>query len=407
MSDMDIHDPTVTEHLSAQDAAAVDALIDAAMDPADVDADHRTRAERAAALLRLLRAGHVPIDDALVDVTLARIARAFSAGPPALSREDAAALDAWVLAGYDLKKTPHSLRARATRHQHLAQRVSHLPLAPDSTDLVQRTLARVQEEEMSRGQRMRFQAHAERRGLSVRLADVVSVAAVLLIGAAIVWPLLTSLRYQSRRAVCFSTMNTAGVGFSTYAADYRDQLPVANTELTGPWWNTGVEGQSNSANLYGLVRTRYVKLADLACPGNPGAAIEDADPDAVDWLSRPQVSFSYAIMYGPALPSWTSGQPRVVLADRSPVVDVWVRGQPFFPMTNSRNHDDPGQHVLLTDASAQWLRSPETARGDNIWLPSYIEREIDRLTGRDRNRPQHPLTGTETPGSDRDVFLGP
>ena len=407
MSDTDIHDPTVTEHLSAPDAAAVDALFDAAMDPATVTGAHRTLAERAAALLRLLRVGDVPIDDALVDVTLARIARAATANPPVLSREDAAALDAWVLAGYDAKKTPHSLRARVTRHQHLADRVCDVLLAPAAGDLIERTLARVQEEDTSHALRMRLQPYAERRGLGVRLADVVSVAAVLLIGAAIVWPLLTSLRYQNRRAVCFNTMNTAGIGFSTYAGDYRDQLPVANTELSGPWWNTGVEGQSNSANLYGLVRAHYVKLADLACPGNPGAAIGEADPDAVDWRSRGQVSFSYQIMYGPALSSWASGQPRVVLADRSPVVDVWVRGQPFFPLTNSRNHDDRGQHVLLTDGSAQWLRSPETAQGDNIWLPSYIEREFDRLTGRDRNRPRHPLTGTETPETGRDVFLGP
>ncbi|MCH7961730.1 MAG: hypothetical protein IIC49_05295, partial [Planctomycetes bacterium] len=64
MSDMEMHDPTATEHLSAPDAAAVDALFDAAMDPATVTGAHRTLAERAAALLRLLRAGDVPIDDA-------------------------------------------------------------------------------------------------------------------------------------------------------------------------------------------------------------------------------------------------------------------------------------------------------------------------------------------------------
>ena len=40
-----MHDPTATEHLSAPDAAAVDALFDAAMDPATVTSAHRTLAE--------------------------------------------------------------------------------------------------------------------------------------------------------------------------------------------------------------------------------------------------------------------------------------------------------------------------------------------------------------------------
>ncbi len=395
--------------LDERDVAALDALIEAEMDLLRVSPALRERAQHIASLLGLLQPPHVGDADALVDVTLARVSRARLDDAAQLTPADESALQAWVLAGFNAKKTPGVLRQRAQQLEAMQHQITTVPLG-DASALIEKTLARIEADENAKAQRMNFETQAFRRGLGVRLADVVSVAAVLLVGAAVMWPLLTTLRQQSQRTACFGNLNAAGLGFSTYAGDNRDQLPVASTTLSGPWWNTGTPNQSNSANLYQMVRTGYAQLDDLACPGNPDAPHGEADPGASDWASRQNVSYSYQIMFGPAMATWSGRAdhgPQVVIADRSPVVDVWVQGKPFFPMTNSKNHNGRGQHALMSDGSAAWLTTPETASGDNIWLPRAIEQAIERLAGRDRNRLQTPLTGTETVESARDVFLGP
>jgi hypothetical protein len=415
MNDMEPDRNTPTDdwasgsRLSERDAAALDALIEAEMDLARISPAHRERAAHVASLLDLLQPSLAGDGDALVDVTLARISRARLDDAVRLSPVDESALQAWILAGFSAKKTPGALRKRAEQLEAMQNQITAVPLG-DASTLIEKTLARVEADENTQAQRMNIETQAFRRGLGVRLADVVSVAAVLLVGAAVMWPLLTTLRQQSQRTACFGNLNTAGIGFSTYAGDNRDQLPVASTTLSGPWWNTGTPNQSNSANLFQMVRTGYAQLDDLACPGNPDAPHGQPDPGASDWASRQNVSYSYQIMFGPAMATWSGRAdhgPQVVIADRSPVVDEWVEGKPFFPMTNSRNHAGRGQHALMTDGTATWLRTPETASGDNIWLPRAIERAIQQLTGRDRNRPQTPLKGTETVESARDVFLGP
>lgn len=399
--------PESFARLGESDGAALDAFVEAGMDPTRVGAEHRERAQKIASILRLLEPANVTCSEALIDVTLARVNRVPRDESARLCSADESALQAWILAGFSAKKTPGALRARAERLEAIQQQITTVPLDRSADALIQKTLAGVQADEDARADRMNFETQALRRGLGVRMADVVSVAAILLIGAAVMWPLLTSLRQQSQRTACFGNLNTAGLGFATYAGDNRDLLPVAGTTLSGPWWNTGTPNQSNSANLFQMVRTGHAKLDDLACAGNPSAMRGEADPDASDWASRENVSYSYQIMFGSAMVTWSGHGAQVVLADRSPVVDVWVQGRPFFPMTNSRNHDGRGQHVLVTDGTAVWLKTPETASGDNIWLPRSIEHAIRLLTSRERSRPQTPLTGTETAESARDVFLGP
>lgn len=395
----------MNEHeLTAEDAGALDALIDAGFDPAGVEPALRDRAERLARLLGLLDAeSDDAFDPALIDVTLARIARAGDLdGEAELVGADREALDAWVLSDYRPARVPGVLRDRAERHEALASLVTAVPAESDG-ELVDRTMAVIERAIDEQGQRMRIEP--ERGGSGFRLADLVSVAAVLLIAGALLWPMFTAVRENGRRTQCQANMAQAGMAFTGYAGDNRQALPIASASLNGgTWWNVGKNPQqSNSANLYLLPRQGYVPLAELNCPGNQHAPKGDLGPGARDWQNLDQISYSYQIMFGPQRPSW-SGPRVVVLSDRSPVVPLAVRGRAVNPFANSPNHAGRGQQVLFNDGSSAWLTSPLLDDGDNIWLPLPIEDAIRRLSGIGR---VDPLTGRETPGTPTDTFVGP
>jgi hypothetical protein len=322
-----------------------------------------------------------------------------------LSPSDDAALESWVMHGYRSERVPGSLRERARRHERLAGLITQVS-ASNTDGLVERTLGRVESEEMAREQRLRFEAaRSARPGIGVRLSDLASVAAVLLIGAAIVWPLMSMFQAEARRAGCFSNFGAAASAFSLYAGDHRAALPLLNASLNGgTWWNTGRDPkQSNSANLFQLARAGHAHLDELACPGNPQAVHGDPAPGELDWPNLDSVSYSYQIMFGRERPDWRARYRAVVLSDRSPLVVMAVRGQVITdPQMNSFNHGGRGQHILYNDGSAEWRRSPVLPDGDNIWLPRPIEKLIEQYTGR-----RAPLRGDETPESATDAFVGP
>lgn len=396
--------------LSAKDAAACDALIQAGFDGSRVPPSvERRRILRLLSLLGLLRAGSAA-DPALVDVTLARVlkARGIESGlgqEQMLSGDDQEALDALVMAGFDASRVPASLRDRARKQEALFSALNMPSLNLGSGDLIERTLAHVQDHIDGVENGMKIEVARPRRGSGIKLADLVSVAAVVLVGVGVLFPVLTSMREQSRRVLCKSNLGATAQGMSTYAGANRDSLPVSTASLApgGTWWDVGKAPTSNSANLYTLARAGYVPLANLACPGNPAAPTARIQPGAQDWRRLEEVSYSYQIMFGPQRSGWRGGgEPAVVLADRSPVVLAAFRGEAIDPCSNAPNHGGEGQHMLRTDGSVSWATSPVLANGDNIWLPRSVEIRLRQLTGKGP-----PLTGNEMPGGADDTFLGP
>lgn len=386
---------------------ALDALVEAGFDPSRVNGELGDGAARVASLLATLD-GHGPgVDPSLIDATLARIRR-LAAAEPRLTSDDNAALESWVMSGYKANRVPSSLRARAERLEALAAHATHVPGVEASSRLVERTLDRVQTEADAQDARMVIESARAARG-GVRLADLVSVAAVLLIGTAVVWPVFSALRHEARKSACMANMASAALAFDQYASSHRDSLPIATASLDGsPWWNVGAaDRRSNSANLYELTRAGYAKLADLACPGNPKAPRDGLGPDAGDWRTFEEVSYSYQIMFGPVRITWSAPERGVVIADRSPVVARAIRGEWFSPNENSPNHGGRGQHILYSDGSSDWRRTPELDTKDNIWLPRFLEHAIDQATGRRDREHLYQLHGTETPTAPDDAFVGP
>lgn len=406
---MDVGDGIVADRLTPEDAAAVDALFESGLDAAAAGGAAGTgvdagRVRRAASLLELLQP-RVAAHASLADATLARVLRAGrpGGGEPALTSDDEAALEAWVSGGFDASRTPQSLRERARKHEALAALLTGGATLGGLDDLTERTLSRVQAEIDRQAEALEI---APRRRPGIRLADLVSVAAVLLIGCGVLLPVLTAMREQSRRAICHANMGNTALAMSTYASSNRDSMPVAMASLGGGrWWDVGVpSAPSNSANLYTLARDGYITLANLACPGNPLAPTAPVAPDSYDWRRLEEVSYSYQIMFGPR-PAWNGPSRVPVLADRSPVILRAIRGEFIDPFANAPNHRGAGQHLLYNDGTVSWATSPVLESGDNIWLPRAIEVRIQAMPG--RSRLPNPLQGTELPGGADDACLGP
>lgn len=389
------HDTAGSSELSSVDQASVDAWLEAraAGGSADLPA------------LDLLASQERP-DPSLTDVTLARIFRtraAAAGGGGALSPDDAEALDAWILAEQHSSRVHGSLRARAERIETFGAMVRSTPRRVAAPDLADRTLAHIQRHIETRDAAYRLAIPRKSRARGIRLLDLVSVAAAVLVGSAVVLPMIASARDSQRRALCNANLGQTAVAMSSYAGANRDALPMATAGLGGSrWWDvTPEQPHSNSANLFALARNKYINVGQLACPGNPFAPRCQTSEDAFDWRRLEEVSYSYQIMFGPR-PTWNSPQRTVILADRSPIILAAVRGESVSPTANTPNHGYRGQHLLLTDGSTSWHRNPVLDNGDNIWLPRSVEQRISELQGR-----PVPLQGRELPDGVDDVFLGP
>ena len=375
-----------TARLSPADADALDALIDARFDLDAVPPFLRDRSARLAALMGLLEpaqaigAGANPLGAATHE-------------PVALSPSDAAALDALVENGWSAASAPAHLRQRSNLIDSLVSALASASSADEA--LLDATLARI---ERSR----RTVAAVEARPARFRMphfADLLGVAAMLVIASAIMWPMVAGVRHQQMRVTESARLASAGLGFSMYANDHADRLPAADATRAGRtpgvvWWNVGSPGQSHAANLFVLVRAGYASPEDLASPANPFAPIRIA-PDALDWEAPEQVSFSYQLL-GPGSVRWSSPDRHVVLATRSPVIELARAGFAADPLMNSTLHRGMGQHVLFNDRSVRWLESPVTPWGDNIWLPRQLERILTPT-----------LRGVELPAGHDDAFVGP
>ncbi len=389
--------------LSDEDGAALDALIDAQLEVHRVPAELRDRAAKIGLLLGLLASDSVA-DSALCDVTLQRILRErgieTTGASLRLSSMDEEAVDAMVLAKFDVAGTPGSLQERAGRVAAIGELlVENREQSP--IDLVARTMAKIETSEAKLAP-----ISIDRGGVFARwkIGDLVGVAAALVVCTAVAWPIISASRANSTKVACQSNMQTVAHAMGAYAKSFRDDMPMATASMGGTWWDVGSDAAtSNSANLFTLARAGFAKVQDLACPGNPHALVHERDPGSKDWKNLDEISYSYQIMFGPHRPMWNHPSSMVVVADRSPVVLRAVRNEAIFPEESSPNHKGYGQDALFVDGHVEWLKTPVLQNGDNIWLPRPIEEVIRRVRAGETSGI---LRGTETPAAN-DVVLGP
>lgn len=411
MNDQPFHEVNGMLELSAEDRRALDALIDREWRPESDD----PRVQRLGRLLSLLGRGLEvgQSDGALIDVTLARVAQARRLDAVAidsndqLSPDDEDALEQYVASGFSVASVSGPHRDRAARIDALLAKLTVAAPGPSERDaLVSRTLSSVEDSIQGQERRMVLDPASAPVGRKFRLGDLVSVAALVLIGTAVIGPMVGSVRAYGQRLACNAGFGELATAFGQYTGDFRDTLPMATASIAGrPWWNVGNPEESNSANLYTLSRTNYASPERLACPSNDRSRVCSKRLGEKDWHCIDEVSYSYQNLFAKERPRWHAGKSReAVLIDRSPVVLMSARKAKIEPLSNSPNHNRAGQNALFNDGSVVWLRTPVLEDGDNVWLPRVIERAIAE---RDCRLKADPLCGNESPECSEDTFVGP
>lgn len=383
--------PDSNHDLTPAQAEALDAMVESGFDAEGVEARLRPEARQLSSLLSLLDRDPATRDGARDEqLTLCAADEETS---EILARES-----------QRVERLPRSLRDRGAVHRRLIETVTVLDSAGEQwlregrADRIARAIAAIQQADPAP---IPFEEPATPRR-RLRLADMAGIAAVILAGVLLMGPVMGSVRGSAERAGCFSNLGDIAAAFGLYANDHQDALPTASTALNGSWMRVGTPEASNSANLFVLVRGRYADLEQLACPGNEHAPTSIEDPEARDWSSLREVSYSYRLPSRIGVPAAVAPS-QIVLADRSPVVLHIAKREAMIPEERSPNHGFKGQHVLRGDGSSTWENSPVIG-GDNIWLPARVERQIRAA------RVQHGLlTGDlqDLPEDAEDVFLGP
>lgn len=320
--------------------------------------------------------------------------------PYSLTQADQQALDALLDAAFELDSVPADLRQRAERIGRLLGLLNVLPAEEPGDLLVERTLQAVAE---ARARELATVNQAtggeDHRGLSIRLPDLLGVAAMILISLSVALPVISHSQERARQVACQTNLAQAGMGFSRYAADHGGALPAVAAHAGDTWWDTNKFNEdgstrSNSAHYFLLVRSGYVEADELACNADPVSKRVAITIDMRDWQNREQIPFSYVNLFAQQKPTWV-GPKRVILVDRNPLFVTSDKkiAQGVADDALSPRHASLGvQNVLFNDGSVMAIDKPVLEDGDNIW----------RLKNHDGA-----YTGTETPADASDEFLVP
>ena len=338
--------------------------------------------------------------------------------PVSLSPQDARVLDHLMDghasgAGPKLKLTEPAMPdprdpqnpLRAVRISQVLDLIGQCPAAPPADDLVERTIAHIQSEK----QRQRFASQIQSladSGPGFGWSELMTVAAVLLIGLSLLWPVLERSRAEARRLACANNLAAAGQAFGQYAADHNNTLPRGKIKPGAQWWHIGSAPSSdgtqssNSAHLYLLVRQGYATPHTLSCPDNPHTH-DHLDGSVHDWSDPAAVSFSYQNQYTPNPIRLDGATQLAILADRNPVfhIEYDEQSRRLIFRANSQDKDSPsrshrqlgGQNILMSDGRVLWRAAPRLDNGDNIWVIRGVEQ----------------YNGVEIPSDSDDSFLVP
>ena len=160
---------------------------------------------------------------------------------------------------------------------------------------------------------------------------VASVAAMFVLGLSLLLPTLSHSRNEANRLACAANLGFMGQGLSRYTADNAGFFPrLTHDPIESP---TAIEPglqprvalpkpNPNSANLFLIIRHRYVRSDQAVCPGL-GMTKVQANADGTDFKSIQAVPFSYQNQVtAPALRITIVDPRRAVIADRNPLFIV-------------------------------------------------------------------------------------
>ena len=278
---------------------------------------------------------------------------------PHLCKADTEMLDRLVDVGFDideLEDLSSEDRQRARGVLQLMGLLDSYPVENADDVLVDATLARIDQYEARRGANLRIETHqvdASDRGFRFRLPDFIAVAAVILIGAAIIIPIMQGRRAANIDSQCANNLAMVGHGLSNFAGDNNGRLPTTSVASLGSFFGGATPDR---LDLSQLEEQGYCEEHHLLCPGHGG--------EGGGFSTQTQTDDRWNT---PGL---------VLVGDRNPVLDAVLSGTSFDTMTQSRNHRGDVQILLRIDGSTLPLRDRPILSGDNIWI---LDRKDDRI----------------------------
>ncbi|HUU85972.1 MAG TPA: hypothetical protein VM243_20950 [Phycisphaerae bacterium] len=244
----------------------------------------------------------------------------------------------------------------------------------------------------------------EAAGESIRrplfsLRELVALAACITLFVGVLIPMMSSVRFNSRRQGCANNLASLYGGLSTFSQANEGQLPFnGQAGRQRPLGQRGQRWAPNRDHLFPLVQQGHVaraKLSIFLCPERKGD--EPMSPDMVDTsdgFADPR-NCSYDVQYMSRPVRLVTGfvRPVPLLGDASPLFEGGRFHRDVDPeRANSTSHRGVGQNLLLLSGSVIWQTTPVfEPTGDNIYQAGQV---------RD-------YAGTETPVHATDTFLVP
>jgi len=243
------------------------------------------------------------------------------------------------------------------------------------------------------------------------LAEAVAVAAGVVIFSGIFIPVTRSMRAQAWQTACQGNLSKIAQAVTQYAGDHQNFLPAVATKAGNPWWKVGStqpENQSNTRNLWILVKQNYLEPEVFVCQGGKTGKLIKLDKAAIgnlaDFPNRRYITYSFKLISDSNKALYpTSSTP--LMSDTNPVFepcgkspDCLLKNE-FEPVTltgkllkiNSSSHRGKGQNVMFSDGTVKFLSDRLVDENDDIFT----------ATGQDTYK------GTETASSEKEVVLVP
>ena len=136
---------------------------------------------------------------------------------PELSPQDARLLDELVESGFDaraIEGLDPDERRRVQAIANLFELLEDYPVEDADDTLAHATLARIDRHQEDRAARLNFESAREAPRRRFRMPDFISVAAVILIGASIAWPLASHMRQRAIDTGCSDNLRRMGLAFN-------------------------------------------------------------------------------------------------------------------------------------------------------------------------------------------------
>ncbi len=281
-----------------------------------------------------------------------------------LCKEDAEILDQLVDVGFELDQLEYLTKEQEQRAKRILDMLGLLEAyeVEDASDtLIDATLARIDQYESQRTARLQIhtpELETTNRGFRIRMPDLISVAAVILLAVSVFAFISQSVRSQSISNQCGTNMAMVGRGLFNYAQDHNG--------------NTPTEEANEVASLFGGLtpeRTDAQKLAvegycdhnHLNCPGHGG--------EGRGFSYQTQSSAMWDAMHD-------NRNVVIIMSDQNPILHKLLTNQQYDPLTPSPAHGSLGQNHLRDDGSIGSVPAPIFG-GDYIWILDEKNRGFD------------------------------